>query len=247
MEKLFEVIAEDADFLFINKEAGLVCHPTKGDIYSSLISRARIYLAGKTPHLINRLDRETSGIVVIGKESHATLHLRKLWEAGAVEKEYLSIVHGHIQSEKIIINAPLGPDTESLVAIKDKVVADGAQAETHVTVLNRFERSGKKFSLVRVLLRTGRKHQIRIHLSHIGHPVVGDKLYGGDEGFNLSLVRDDLNEEQMGRLIFKNQALHAGRLSFDWLGVRRTISCRPEPWFEEFVSVQKSGSGPAEP
>src|SRR3954467_13372860 len=96
-EKLFPVIHEDAELLVINKPAGLVCHPTKTDEYSSLISRVRLYLGTESnPQLINRLDRETSGIVLIGKNGTVARELRRLWESREVEKEYLAIVYGHV-------------------------------------------------------------------------------------------------------------------------------------------------------
>src|SRR5438067_1901347 len=133
MEELFEIIAEDDDFLVINKPAGLVCHPTKGDVYSSLISRARLYLnTVETPHMINRLDRETSGIVVVAKSVDVAARLRKQWENRQVEKEYLAIVHGHLQPAFLRISAPLAKDFESRVAIKDKVDPGGAASETIV-------------------------------------------------------------------------------------------------------------------
>src|SRR3954469_4416910 len=123
MEKLFDVIAEDDDFLVINKPAGLVCHPTKGDVYSSLISRVRLYLGDSiSPHLINRLDRETSGVVIVGKNIEATIRLRRIWETRQVEKQYLAIVHGHLDHDCLVIQAPLGKDQNSQVAIKDTVV-----------------------------------------------------------------------------------------------------------------------------
>src|SRR5438876_9214250 len=99
MDKLFEIIREDAELLVINKPAGLVCHPTKGDAYSSLISRVRLHLGQKAqPHLVNRLDRETSGVVLVAKTAEAALALRRLWESRAVRKEYLAIVHGRVRA-----------------------------------------------------------------------------------------------------------------------------------------------------
>jgi len=131
MNKLFEVIHEDAELLVINKPADLVCHPTKGDEYSSLISRVRLHLgAGAQPHLINRLDRETSGVVLVAKLPDAALELRRLWEGGAVRKQYLAIVHGHVVTQTGNIDAPLGRDEQSPVAIKDCVRADGSPART---------------------------------------------------------------------------------------------------------------------
>lgn len=118
MRCLFDIIYEDADLLVVHKPADLVCHPTKGDEYSSLISRARIYLgANGEPRLVNRLDRETSGLVVMAKNVAAARELGALWETRAVRKEYLAIVHGHVSVEHGIIDAPLGKDEASRVAI----------------------------------------------------------------------------------------------------------------------------------
>src|SRR5688572_28798688 len=97
MKELFDIIHEDADLLVINKPADLVCHPTKGDQYSSLISRVRLYLGPDAkPHLVNRLDRETSGVTVVAKHPEAAGELGKLWETRNVAKRYLAIVHGHV-------------------------------------------------------------------------------------------------------------------------------------------------------
>src|SRR5689334_10247037 len=138
MERLFEIIHEDDELLVINKPAGLVCHPTKGDAYSSLISRARLHLgAAAKPELINRLDRETSGVVLIAKEAVAARQLRRLWESRRVTKEYSTIVHGHVAEEQGTIDAPLGRDLDSKVAIKDRVIANGAPARTEFLVLKR--------------------------------------------------------------------------------------------------------------
>ena len=235
MQKLFDVIFEDADLLIINKPAGLVCHPTKGDEYSSLISRARLHLGGAAAHIVNRLDRETSGVTVLAKNSTAAGELGKLWENRVVEKEYLAIVHGHVAAEQGMIDAPLGKDEQSIVAVKDCVRPDGAAAQTEFFVKRRFERAEGKFSLLKVLPRTGRKHQIRIHLAHLGHAIVGDKLYGGDEDLYIALVQSRLTPDQNARLILPNQALHARALRFAWRGEPREFVSAPESWFAEFA------------
>ena len=235
LEKLFPIIHEDDDLLVINKPAGLVCHPTKTDEYSSLISRVRLYLGKeKTSHLVNRLDRETSGITLVAKTDDAAREIRRLWENRSVDKEYLAIAHGHVREDKGLIDAPLGKDEASRVAVKDCVRADGLPSQTEFAVVKRFARAEGDFTLLRIRLLTGRKHQIRIHLAHLGHPIVGDKIYGGDEDRYLALVENRLTEEQRSRLIFANQALHAARLHFSWRSREVEFQCEPEGWFAAF-------------
>jgi 23S rRNA pseudouridine1911/1915/1917 synthase len=256
---LFEVIHEDGEFLVINKPAGLVCHPTKTDEYSSLISRARLYLGpGARPQLINRLDRETSGVTLLAKSEDAARRLRGLWESRQVRKEYLAVVHGKVAETHKLVVARLGKDEQSPVAIKDCVRDDGAEAQTEFWLEKSFEKdisvistttpesdnhgpvpvvgATRSFSLLKVVPHTGRKHQIRIHLSHLGYPIVGDKLYGGDEDLYLALVENRLTEEQRSRLILPHHALHAAEVRFHWNGLETVFRAEPEPWFKAFCS-----------
>jgi len=263
LEKLFDIIHEDDDLLVVHKPADLVCHPTKGDEYSSLISRARIYLERQkatrlsppassndlgsqesSPHLIHRLDRETSGLVVIAKNVAAARELGKIWETRAVQKEYRAIVHGHVAAEQGIIDAPLGKDMNSIVAIKDCVRPDGAPAQTEFFVEKRFIRATQalpaadrelRFSLVRLHPLTGRKHQLRIHLAHLGHPIVGDKIYGGDPDLYLALVEGRLTEAQRAKLLLANHALHASRIQFVWRERHFDFKTPPEMAFRQFT------------
>jgi 23S rRNA pseudouridine1911/1915/1917 synthase len=268
MQSLFDIIHEDADLLVVHKPADLVCHPTKGDEYSSLISRARIYLQrsaiavppapAAVPHLIHRLDRETSGLVLIAKNPVAARELGKIWETRAVQKEYLAIVHDHVAADQGIIDASLGKDEASRVAIQDCVRPDGNPAQTEFFVEKRFvvalnssvavnvssrltdeHSQPSPFSLLRLHPLTGRKHQIRIHLAHLGHPIVGDKLYGGDPDLYLALVEKRLTDEQRARLILPQHALHASRIQFEWRGRSYNFAAQPEVAFREFVALGK--------
>jgi len=247
VEPLLQVVYEDKELLVVNKPAGLVCHPTKTDEYSSLISRARLYLGtGSRPQLINRLDRETSGITCLAKDEVAARKARRLWESRQVTKEYLAIVHGAVHQPEGAVSARLGKDERSPVAIKDCVREDGAEAKTEYRRLKNFtstvlgaESPGLAspwFSLLRVIPHTGRKHQIRIHLAHLGHPIVGDKIYGGDEDLYLALVEDRLTEQQRARLILPYHALHAARVGFCWDSADKVFEAEPEPWFKAFCS-----------
>ena len=239
MNKLFDIIYEDDELLVVNKPADLVCHPTKGDEFSSLISRVRLHLGPTSrPHLVNRLDRETSGVTVIAKNPVVAAALGRQWEARAVEKEYIAIVHGHVRPEQGMIEASLGRDEDSRVAIKDCVRADGAPAQTEFRVERRLTMPGGNApcSLVQLRPHTGRKHQIRIHLAYMGHPLIGDKIYGGDTDLYLALVEGRLTEEQRRKLILPNQALHASAVRFDWRGSAVEFRCPPEAWFADFLN-----------
>lgn len=235
--ELLRVIHEDDQLLVLHKPAGLVCHPTKTDEWSSLVGRLRLYYGpSHSARLIHRLDRETSGLVIAARTAEAASSLGKAMESRAVRKTYLAIARGNVVVDAVEVNAPLGRDEASPVAIKDRVREDGAPARTGFRVLLRFHRAEGDFTLLAAAPHSGRKHQIRIHLAHLGHPLVGDKLYGGDERLYLDLVAGRLGEAEQRWLLLPYQALHAARLEFAWGGQDWDFVSPPEDWFASFVA-----------
>jgi RluA family pseudouridine synthase len=237
------IIHEDTELLVVNKPAGLVCHPAKRGLTSSLSGRVRLYLGLDQPvHLINRLDRETSGVVVVAKTIGAARQLRRLWAAREVTKEYWALVHGHVVPDSATLEQPLGPDDASLVAVKDRVRPDGVSACTLFFVEQRLERAEGAFTWLRVRPRTGRKHQIRIHLASFGHPIVGDKLYGLDEQAYLDLARGTFSQQRWrALLLLPHQALHARAVSFSWKQSPFIVTADPDPWFHRFALGEPLG------
>lgn len=231
---LFPILHEDDHLLVVNKPADLVCHPTKHGPLSSLIARVRTHLGSDEGRLVNRLDRETSGVVLVAKGAAVAAELGRL-VAGPADKTYWAIVHGHLPGAELRIAAPLGKDLNSPVAIKDCVRDDGAAAETRIRVMRTFVRDDEPFSLLEVTPLTGRKHQIRIHLAHAGFPIVGDKLYGSDEQRYLRLVEGRLTDDDRRSLRMTSHALHARALAFNWRGREWMFEAEPGGEFSAFV------------
>ncbi len=190
-------VYEDDDILVINKQPGFVVHPTKGHPVHTIANGIMQYMTDTNQsfkiRFINRLDMNTSGLLAIGKNSHSQDELTKQMKEHTVEKHYTAIVKGIIKEDFGTVDAPIGrPDAESVCR---GVMENGYPSITHYHVLERYE---KGYSLVELHLETGRTHQIRVHMSHIGHPVLGDHLYGGENPW-----------------LIERQALHAKKLSFD--------------------------------
>jgi 23S rRNA pseudouridine1911/1915/1917 synthase len=215
------VIFEDADLLVVDKPPFLEAHPSKPSSRTTLWDELRGLLAyeianGGQVGIINRLDRETSGLTLAAKHRDAARRLSMLMQSRAIEKEYLALVHGHPPHDQWRVDGPLlrqGDIRPSPVWVKQCVDPAGAAATTEFRVERRFEKDGAPFALVRALPETGRMHQIRVHLAHSGHGIVGDKLYGpaGEECY-LEFIETGWTPSLATRLLLPRQALHSAIL-----------------------------------
>jgi len=218
----FGVLYRDEAVLAIDKPAGLPVHATARYHKNTLTALLReLYPEGPVPTMAHRLDRETSGLMLLGATPAAATALKGAFREREVQKRYLAIVHGQAPDEGLI-ELPLGPAT-GVIRVKMEVRQGGLPARTRYRTLER--RGG--FSLVEAHPETGRQHQIRAHLDAIGHPLVGDKLYGQEPELWLEFIETGLTDQLRGRLLLERHALHASGASFPHpaSGERLALEC----------------------
>lgn len=240
----FTVLAEDADYLAVDKPAGLPVHPTARYLKNTLTALIRERWGEDTPiRLAHRLDRETSGVVLLGRHPPAVRRLKAAFRDGRVEKRYLALVHGDLRAPREI-DLALGPAPDSRIRIKMGVRSDGLPARTQIRPLRRFA----DHTLVEARPLTGRQHQIRVHLHAIGHPVVGDKLYGQGDAFFLALVEHGLSEDMRRALELPRHALHAAWIRFPLPDGSGRSASVVAPLPEDLISfMARLGPGEATP
>jgi 23S rRNA pseudouridine1911/1915/1917 synthase len=220
----FRIIDETDDYLVVDKPPFLLTHPTKPDGPPTLWQELRELLAfeianGGQVSIVNRLDRETSGVVLVAKTATAARRFGLLMQQQRVQKEYLAVTWGWPAWNRQIVDAPLdrlGKHQQSAIWLKQAIYPTGAPAQTEFYVEQRFEKAtsaGDKFAVIRALPRTGRTHQIRVHLAAAGHPVVGDKIYGPDGRLYLEFIETGWTEGLQKRLLLPRQALHSAKLA----------------------------------
>lgn len=204
------VVYEDARLLVVNKPGDVVCHPSKAGPWSSLVGALREYAQLPTVHLVFRLDRETSGVVVLAKDARMASRLQVAMQDRRVGKAYQSILTGELPGP-VTVDQRLGDDVTSPVFVKSAVVGPdevGQSAITHFTP----QRAHGGFTLARVVTETGRKHQIRAHAQWLGHSLVGDKIYGPDARLYLEFIDHGWTERLAQRLLLPRQALHCAEI-----------------------------------
>lgn len=199
----------DAHLFVVNKPGLVVCHPSKHGPRSSLVGACREFLKVDTVHLPSRLDRETSGVVVLALDPEWGSRLQKAIQLRQVTKTYHAVLDGVLTGEWTV-DAPIGRAPDALVVIRQAVRDEGQPSVTRFIPL---KTNGRR-TLVRVEPATGRLHQIRVHASSIGHPVTADKIYGADERFFLRFIEKGFTPELARHLPLRRHALHASRLVF---------------------------------
>jgi len=217
------ILHEDEQLLVVDKPGDVVCHPSKAGPWSSLVGALREYTGLPTVHLVFRLDRETSGVVVLAKDPRTAARLQGAMQERKIGKEYLAVLAGRLAGE-VRVCQPLGDDVTTPVFIKSAVVAVG-EGQPATTIFHPLAGSADgAFTLVRVIPETGRKHQIRAHAQWLGHPLVGDKIYGPDARLYLDFIDNGWTPALAERLLLPRQALHCGRIDLrpaGWPGVFR--------------------------
>ncbi len=221
------VVHEDEAIIAINKAAGIICHPAHG-AQTGTLANALVFYANQLSHgsdpfrpgIVHRLDKNTTGIMLVAKTDEAHWRLGRQFENRTVRKTYMAVVEGELELDEDVIDAPIGvhPVVREKFAVRLHASIDiTKEAVTRYEAAERF----RGYTLVKLSPKTGRTHQLRVHMSHIGHPIVGDVIYGGRHLYESDLTGEAASAASGGsagedgpRPLFGHQALHAWRISF---------------------------------
>ena len=223
------IVYEDDDIAVIDKPKGMVVHPAAGNEDGTLVNALLFHMGERLsgiggerrPGIVHRIDKDTSGLLVIAKNDFAHNILSEGLKTHAIDREYMALAVGNFKNDGDTVNKPIGRNPRDRK--KMAVVADGREAITHYTVAERFD----GFTLLAIKLETGRTHQIRVHLSSVGHPLAGDSVYGGG----------NTKFEKQNKEILGGQALHAYRLTLTHprTGKQMTFESPLPEWFSEIL------------
>lgn len=232
------IVYEDERLLVVDKPGDVVCHPSKAGPWSSLVGAVREYTGLPTVHLVFRLDRETSGIVVLAKDPSTASRLQTAMMQRKVGKKYLAILTGELVGP-VTVDQPLGDDIASPVFVKSAVRPDGQPSITHFSPMF----FGGGFTLVNVVTESGRKHQIRAHAQWLGHSLVGDKIYGPDARCYLEFIDHGWTESLAAKLLLARQALHCAEIDLRPAGFEHTFTAAHPQDLRDFCASHGIASG----
>lgn len=223
VEVTYRILHQDDWILAVDKGPGAPVHPVRTFRTRTVLTRLRADLDEPGLKPAHRLDRETSGVLVFARTQRALTAIMNQFKNGRVSKKYLAIVRGSPQFDQKTLELPLGRDPDFPVRCRMRP-GPGRSAVTELAVVKRLDDR----ALVAAVPRTGRQHQIRVHLAALGHPVLGDKLYQEDGQPYLAMIKDRLDDETIARLGHNRHALHAESLELEHPETGRKLSIRAE-------------------